>query len=162
MAWTSNGYTSGTEGLAYPIEAIEITLSKIKTDNTNTVTSLQGDMGYIEDTPASGWQKINGDNYYFYDDGTMARNTVLSDAVIDVNGRKIEELIVVNGIIINQEHPKPAYYNQTDSRWGQIYYGNWSLASSGCVPTSLAMLLQGITGRITTPEEVANYLYYHA
>ena len=111
MAWAANGSTSGSVGLAYPIEALEITLSKAKTDNTNTITSLQGNTGYINNAKATGWQKMNGDSYYFYGDGTMAKNTVLNDAVVDPNGRKIEGITVVNGIIlVNKKHPLPFDY----------------------------------------------------
>ena len=111
MAWASNGTTSGTVGFAYPIEAIEITLSKAKTDNINTITSLQSNVGYINNTKASGWQKINNCNYYFYDDGTLARDTVVSDGVVDSLGRKIEGITVVNGIIlVNKKHGLPGNY----------------------------------------------------
>ncbi|MCK1233965.1 C39 family peptidase, partial [Streptococcus uberis] len=39
------------------------------------------------------------------------------------------------------------------------YYGNNTFASTGCVPTSLAMVFTELARRGVTPTEVANYLY---
>ncbi len=49
------------------------------------------------------------------------------------------------------------YYNQTDRRWGADYYGSSSIAGSGCGPTSLAMVVSGLTGRKITPDMVAGW-----
>ncbi|MBY5056777.1 MULTISPECIES: cell wall anchor protein [Streptococcus] len=51
-----------------------------------------------------------------------------------------------------------AYYNQRDGAWAG-YYGINSFASTGCVPTSLAMVFTELARRGVTPTEVANYLY---
>ncbi|HGA3161253.1 TPA: C39 family peptidase [Streptococcus agalactiae] len=50
------------------------------------------------------------------------------------------------------------YYNQRDGAWAG-YYGNNTFASTGCVPTSLAMVFTELARRGVTPTEVANYLY---
>jgi len=47
---------------------------------------------------------------------------------------------------------------QWDERWGYQTYGNTLLAVSGCGPTSLAMVIAGLTGNNTvTPYDVARY-----
>lgn len=51
-----------------------------------------------------------------------------------------------------------SYYNQRDGAWSG-YYGNNTFASTGCVPTSLAMVFTSLARRGVTPTEVANYLY---
>jgi hypothetical protein len=50
------------------------------------------------------------------------------------------------------------YYNQTDKRWGALSYGRvGTLASSGCGPTSLAMIISGLTKQSITPDIVAKW-----
>ena len=46
------------------------------------------------------------------------------------------------------------YYSQLDSRWGSQYFGSYTFASTGCVPSSLAMVLQAIKGTEILPTEV--------
>lgn len=42
---------------------------------------------------------------------------------------------------------KLPYFNQLDKRWGNLSYGSGTIKGSGCGPTSLAMVLAGLTGR---------------
>lgn len=51
------------------------------------------------------------------------------------------------------------YYNQTDARWGANPYGNSTIYSGGCGPTSLAMVVSGLTGEKITPDIVADWSY---
>lgn len=53
------------------------------------------------------------------------------------------------------------YYSQRDSRWGDKKYGPYSMDATGCVPTTLAMVISGITGTEVLPTTVADYLYNH-
>ncbi len=47
---------------------------------------------------------------------------------------------------------------QWDERWGYASYGENMIASSGCAPTSLAMVISGLTGDTSiTPYKVAKY-----
>ncbi|CAM3051302.1 C39 family peptidase [Hathewaya histolytica] len=54
---------------------------------------------------------------------------------------------------------KIPYYSQRDKRWGNKLYGKkGTIRSSGCGPTSLAMVISGITGRKDiTPKAVADW-----
>lgn len=54
---------------------------------------------------------------------------------------------------------KLPYFNQTDARWGAYGYGRTgTIASSGCGPTSLAMVVAGLTGRgDVNPKTVADW-----
>ncbi|AND79709.1 GBS Bsp-like repeat-containing protein [Streptococcus pantholopis] len=51
------------------------------------------------------------------------------------------------------------YYNQRDGRWGNTRYGYYTMASTGCVPTALAMVFTSLTGTEVLPTTVADYLY---
>ena len=53
------------------------------------------------------------------------------------------------------------YYSQRDGRWGGRKYGPYSMDATGCVPTTLAMVISGITGTEVLPTTVADYLYIH-
>ncbi len=61
--------------------------------------------------------------------------------------------------IVDQTNFSTPYYNQRDGRWGNTYYGYYSLGATGCVPTSLAMVFSSLTGATVLPGTVANYLY---
>lgn len=47
------------------------------------------------------------------------------------------------------------YYIQWDDKWGYQEYGTEIIGSAGCAPTSLAMVISGLTGNKVTPSEVA-------
>lgn len=48
----------------------------------------------------------------------------------------------------------PQYY-QNDYK--HVRYGNGTIASSGCAPTSIAMVVSGLTGKTVTPEDVVKW-----
>ena len=50
---------------------------------------------------------------------------------------------------------KANYYIQWDQKWGFQEYGTGIIGNAGCAPTSLAMMLSGITGKNITPDEIA-------
>jgi len=65
-----------------------------------------------------------------------------------------------------QEGMAIPHYLQTDSRWGSLPYpynfgGSSSIASSGCGPTSFAMIASYLTGRAYTPDKVLMDGQYH-
>lgn len=50
------------------------------------------------------------------------------------------------------------YYNQADKRWGHYSYGNSTIKSAGCGPTSLAMVIAGLKNRSDiNPKSVADW-----
>ena len=51
----------------------------------------------------------------------------------------------------------PQYY-QADARWGSKRYGIYNMKISGCVPTSLSMVLSVLKEEVT-PVQVADYIY---
>lgn len=58
---------------------------------------------------------------------------------------------------------KKIYYNQADSRWANHKYTSYmhpkaTLKTSGCGPTSLAMLISSITDKVIKPDVMADIL----
>lgn len=53
------------------------------------------------------------------------------------------------------------YYSQRDGRWSGILFGRGYFGPSGCVPTTMAMIISGIKGGRVTPIDVGSYLYHH-
>ena len=51
----------------------------------------------------------------------------------------------------------PQYY-QADMRWGFKRYGISNMKETGCVPTSLSMIISGLKENVT-PVQVADYIY---
>lgn len=60
---------------------------------------------------------------------------------------------------IKQTNYNTPYYNQRDGRWANTRYGYYTMASTGCVPTSLAMVFSSLTNTEVLPTTVASYLY---
>ena len=55
----------------------------------------------------------------------------------------------------NNTSNKFVFYNQADSRWGNMKIGGSNLKDSGCGPTSLAMAVSQMTGEQITPDTIA-------
>ncbi|SER98676.1 GBS Bsp-like repeat-containing protein [Streptococcus gallolyticus] len=60
---------------------------------------------------------------------------------------------------VKQTSYNTPYYNQRDGRWANTRYGYYTMASTGCVPTSLAMIFSSLTNTEVLPTTVASYLY---
>ena len=60
---------------------------------------------------------------------------------------------------VKQTNYSNPYYNQRDGRWANTRYGYYTMASTGCVPTSLAMVFSALTNTEVLPTTVASYLY---
>lgn len=59
---------------------------------------------------------------------------------------------------------KPTYFSQKDSRWAGMSFNGSTIGPSGCVPTSLAMILNGSYDMNLTPPNVAREIekYTHS
>ena len=78
LDWASDGTVAGTTGLGKAIEAIQIHLMKkidLKALETNSeVSSICDRKGYKNGVAVTGWKNINGDSYYFGNDGVLVVN----------------------------------------------------------------------------------------
>ena len=122
-----------------------------------------------------GWQKRNGGNWYYYEkDGSLARNKWVGDYWLGADGKMAKSAWVDNGRYYVDSSGKwvpnyakadkntpalnmPQYY-QGDWRWAHKRYGLGTMAQSGCVPTSLAMVFNGL-GQKVLPTAVADTIY---
>ncbi len=73
--------------------------------------------------------------------------TLLKKLVTEINNEKV-----------STSSENQAYFNQRDGSWAG-YYGNYTFAATGCVPSSLAMVFTELARRQITPTEIANYLW---
>ena len=98
----------------------------------------------------TGFQTIDGNQYYFGYNGRMVKDTItIGNNEYHFNASGILEYV----------RKLPVYYSQKDGRWAGTTFGENNMATSGCGPTSLAMIFSSILGRGVSPTEVANYLY---
>ena len=67
------------------------------------------------------------------------------------------QLVYENKNLVVQPTEFPQYY-QADARWGDKRYGISNMKITGCVPTSLAMVISGLVKDVT-PVQVADYIY---
>ena len=122
-----------------------------------------------------GWQKRNGGEWYYYEkDGSLARNKWVGNYWLGADGRMAKSAWVDNGRYYVDSSGKwvpnyakadkntaalnmPQYY-QGDYRWANRRYGIGTMAQSGCVPTSLAMVFNGL-GQKVLPTAVADTIY---
>ncbi|SDQ10003.1 GBS Bsp-like repeat-containing protein [Streptococcus equinus] len=118
------------------------------------------------------WSEVNGQNdIRWYDATTSGTNATGLINVANHSGTGTYHLHVYqsdNGqmyfltstdFTVKRTNYDTPYYNQRDGRWGGNRYGYYTLASTGCVPTSLAMVFSSLTGNEVLPTTVASYLY---
>ena len=87
----------------------------------------------------------------------LTRNLDLVDYVLSYNDYKGQVFADNIGDVKKGEYPLLLQY---DKRWGYGYYGDNVIAVNGCGPTSLAMVIAGLTGRNdVTPYTVASDAY---
>ena len=121
-----------------------------------------------------GWVKESNAWYYYNTDGTLARNKWAGNYWLGADGKMVTNAWVDNGryyVDVNgawvpnfSKSDKnvsalnmPQYY-QWDRRWGRKVYGISTMAESGCVPASLAMVFNGL-GQKVLPTAVADTIY---
>ena len=121
-----------------------------------------------------GWVKEANVWYYYNTDGTLARNKWAGNYWLGADGRMATNSWVDNGRYYVDANGQwvpnysksdknvsalnmPQYY-QWDRRWGRKVYGISTMAESGCVPASLAMVFNGL-GQKVLPTAVADTIY---
>ena len=118
------------------------------------------------------WSDVNGqDDIIWYDATTSGTTATGLINVANHSGTGTYHLHVYqsdNGqmyfltstdFTVKRTNYSTPYYNQRDGRWGGNRYGYYTLASTGCVPTSLAMVFSSLRGSVVLPTTVASYLY---
>lgn len=133
---------------------------------------LDGKIYYFENGVQSfGEKQVNGNWYNFKNDGTLSVgfvNVGNSAKYYDNFGKRLQGTFQIdkvtyntdnNGLITKASWNGVSYYCQRDDRWAWSVYGNYTFASSGCVPTTAAMIVNTLKGTNYTPIDMGNILY---
>ncbi len=172
---TSTDVTISAENLK-PTGKITIQNNNPKTGTFDVVVSnVSGPYG-VREVKLPTWSSVNGqDDIIWYtaakrSDGTYKITVKASDHKNSTGEYNIHlyyiqnngKLVGVAGTTVQvskTSYPTP-YYSQRDSRWARRTYGGYTFAATGCVPTTVAMAISGITGQTVLPTTVADYLYH--
>ncbi|WP_270211443.1 GBS Bsp-like repeat-containing protein [Streptococcus anginosus] len=172
---TSTDVTISAENLK-PTGKITIQNNNPKTGTFDVVVSnVSGPYG-VREVKLPTWSSVNGqDDIIWYTaakraDGTYKITVKASDHKNSTGEYNIHlyyiqnngKLVGVAGTTVQvskTSYPTP-YYSQRDSRWARRTYGGYTFAATGCVPTTVAMAISGITGQTVLPTTVADYLYH--
>ena len=136
------------------------------------MSHLDGKIYYFENGVQSfGEKQVNGNWYNFKNDGTLSVgfvNVGNSAKYYDNFGKRLQGTFQIdkvtyntdnNGLITKASWNGVSYYCQRDDRWAWSVYGNYTFASSGCVPTTAAMIVNTLKGTNYTPIDMGNLLY---
>ena len=172
---TSTNVTISAENLKLTGK-ITIQNNNPKTGTFDVVVSNVSSPHGVREVKLPTWSSVNGqDDIIWYTaakraDGTYKITVKASDHknstgeynvhlyYIQNNGK----LVGVGGTTVQvskTSYPTP-YFSQRDGRWAGRTYGGYTFAATGCVPTTVAMAISGITGQTVLPTTVADYLYH--
>lgn len=134
--------------------------------------NLDGKIYYFDNGVQSvGEKQANGYWYNFKEDGSLSVGFVNmgnSAKYYDNLGRrqtgtfKIDKVTYntdTNGFITKASWEGVSYYCQNDGRWAWDVVGNYYFGSSGCVPTTVTMIVNTINGTNYTPSQVGQILH---
>ncbi|WP_150202601.1 GBS Bsp-like repeat-containing protein [Streptococcus constellatus] len=172
---TSTNVTISPEKLK-PTGKITIQNNNPNTGTFEVVVSNVFSPNGVREVKLPTWSSVNGqDDVSWYTatkqaDGTYklfvnASNHKNSTGEYNVHLYYVQndgQLVGVGGIKlqVNKRVYETPYYSQRDSRWAGRTYGGYTFAATGCVPTTVAMAISGITGQTVLPTTVADYLYH--
>lgn len=147
---------------------MKLTISNPNRGNATTVqfptwsnTNGQDDIKWLNGTKNSdgSWSVTVDANDYKHD------GKFLTHIYTKVNGKDMFLASTSYNLTKTQDNvairlsKKPYYYSQLDGRWSTLRYGMSTLGASGCVPTSMAMVLKGHFGINVSPIDTANRIY---
>lgn len=134
--------------------------------------NLEGKVYYFDNGLQSvGEKQANGYWYNFKEDGSLSVGFVNmgnSAKYYDNLGRrqtgtfKIDKVTYNtdgNGFITKASWEGVSYYCQQDGQWAWNVVGNYYFGSSGCVPTTVTMIVNTINGTNYTPNQVGQILH---
>ncbi|MGM0181706.1 hypothetical protein IGK74_000606 [Enterococcus sp. AZ150] len=175
-----NGKLIGLGTTSYTLDAAaKNTIVKTpisKTQMKITITNPNG--GKVSGVKFPTWSNANGQDDIKWLEGKKEGNSysVVVNSADFLHGGLYRTHVygVVNGKLVGlattsyslvqdevaiRKQKKPVYYSQLDNRWKNRRYGMSTLGPSGCVPSSMAMVLKGCYGINVTPVDTANRIY---
>ena len=145
-----NAQAAGTTGKNKRLEAIRISLTDELANYYDIYYRVHiGNIGWL------GWTKNGGIA------GSTGCNRRIEAVQIIIYSKTESNVPQVGGSqTYSIEYPQytPTYYSQRDPRWAGATYNGYNLQSTGCVPTSVAMVVDGILHNGVTPNIMADYL----
>ncbi|QGH04078.1 LPXTG cell wall anchor domain-containing protein [Streptococcus dysgalactiae] len=133
--------TKANANLAVAEEAVAEKTTNVVTAETNLTEAQKQDAKIAEEKRLAEQEVVKKQL------AVTDTQTLLNKLVTEINNEKVSTSLE------NQ-----AYFNQRDGSWAG-YYGNYTFAATGCVPSSLAMVFTELARRQITPTEIANYLW---
>lgn len=134
--------------------------------------NLEGKVYYFDNGLQSvGEKQANGYWYNFKEDGSLSVGFVNignSAKYYDNLGRRQTGAFTIdkvtyntdsNGFITKASWEGVSYYCQNDGRWAWNVVGNYYFGGSGCVPTTVTMIVNTINGTNYTPNQVGQILH---
>ena len=134
--------------------------------------NLEGKVYYFDNGLQSvGEKQANGYWYNFKEDGSLSVGFVNignSAKYYDNLGRRQTGTFTIdkvtyntdsNGFITKASWEGVCYYCQNDGRWAWNVVGNYYFGGSGCVPTTVTMIVNTINGTNYTPNQVGQILH---
>lgn len=100
-----------------------------------------------------GWTQENVDwvkNIYSFMD---KENYAGLDKINQFSGDNVS----YEGVVFEQGETKVVYYSQYDIRWKNLPYSNSTIGTSGCGPTSMAMIVSTLTNQTVDPIQMCNW-----
>lgn len=150
LGTVGNGQTAGTTGQNKCLEGLKITLTDELANHYDIYYRAHvGNIGWL------GWTKNGGIA------GSVGCNRRIEAVQIAIYAKNDPNAPKVgNSQTTSVENPQytPTYYSQRDPRWAGATYNGYNLQSTGCVPTAVAMVVDGILHNGVTPNIMADYL----
>ncbi len=150
LGTVGNGQTAGTTGQNKRLEGLKITLTDELANHYDIYYRAHvGNIGWL------GWTKNGGIA------GSVGCNRRIEAVQIAIYAKNDPNAPKVgNSQTTSVENPQytPTYYSQRDPRWAGATYNGYNLQSTGCVPTAVAMVVDGILHNGVTPNIMADYL----
>ena len=150
LGTVGNGQTAGTTGQNKRLEGLKIILTDELANHYDIYYRAHvGNIGWL------GWTKNGGIA------GSVGCNRRIEAVQIAIYAKNDPNAPKVgNSQTTSVENPQytPTYYSQRDPRWAGATYNGYNLQSTGCVPTAVAMVVDGILHNGVTPNIMADYL----
>ena len=122
---------------------------------------------YFVNGKYANWWYDDGQDWYYFKDGRKYTGWGIDNAgehyYVDgkyANGNYNGKYYVNGKVSTNVPELNMPQYYQWDYRWANKRYGIGTMAQSGCVPTVLAMVFNGL-GQKVLPTAVADKIYYN-
>ena len=122
---------------------------------------------YFVNGEYANWWYDDGQDWYYFKDGRKYTGWEIDNAgehyYVDgkyANGNYNGKYYVNGKVSTNVPELNMPQYYQWDYRWANKRYGIGTMAQSGCVPTALAMVFNGL-GQKVLPTAVADKIYYN-